>query len=71
MEINATHWTIIARNTAPGVWIFTGDWTNKTAIAASDANDIIMMHRRGDHGWQLVARWAGPAWKRLQDRRRA
>ena len=70
MKVNGTDWTVIARNTAPGVWIFTGDWTNKSALAASDADDIIMMHRRGEHGWQLVARLAGPAWKHFQKPRR-
>ena len=72
-EINAHCWTVLATRTgAHWQW---RDERNKSTEAqqalrhASDANEIIIMHRRLGKGWELVARLSGPAWRRLQTRR--
>lgn len=60
------HWTVIARSASPGNWHFTGGWSSEVALAAAGANEIVLMHRKFPDapGWQLVARLAGPAWRR-------
>jgi len=66
LPLSYREWTVIARSASPGHWQFTGGWSSEAARAASDANEIVAMHRRVDLGWQLVARLAGPAWRRFQ-----
>lgn len=71
-EITADKWTVIATSTNSR-WSYYGDYGSKDARAAlhaaSDANTVILMHRRASDGWELVARLAGPAWRRFQARR--
>lgn len=66
MSLTTLEWTIIARSSVPGHWHWTGGHTPDAARKDSDANKIIMMHRRTPHGWELVARLTGPAWRRWQ-----
>ncbi len=71
-EINADTWTVIATRT--GIyWTWCDDYhsvhAHQALRAASDANEIILMHRRIKDGWELVARLSGPAWRRFQARR--
>lgn len=71
-EITADAWTALATRT--GIyWTWRDDYHSAAAYkalhAASDANAIILMHRRIEGGWELVARLSGPAWRRFQARR--
>lgn len=71
-EINADRWAVIATN-ANSRWSYRDDYQSDDARAAlhaaSDANTVILMHRRVTDGWELVARLSGPAWRRFQARR--
>ena len=71
-EITADNWTVVATRT--GIyWTWRDDYhsvpAHQALRAASDANEIILMHRRIKDGWELVARLSGPAWRRFQARR--
>lgn len=72
-EITADAWTVIAKRTGSHwQWCDERDKTpeaQKSLHALSDANHIIIMHRRVGRGWELVAQLAGPAWRRFQARR--
>lgn len=71
-EITADGWTVIATSTNSR-WSYRAGYGSDDARAALHAaslrNEIVLMHRRIAGGWELVARLAGPAWRRFQARR--
>lgn len=71
-EITADKWTALAVRLGR-YWKWSDSYSSTEAQQAlrarCDANEIIVMHRRVSGGWELVARLAGPAWRRLQARR--
>jgi hypothetical protein len=69
-EINADAWTVVATRTGR-FWNYRNGHTGAALVAAADADTIVLMHRRAAEGWELVARLAGPAWRRFQARGRA
>ena len=72
-EITADKWTVIAKRTGSyWQWCDERDKTakaQKSLHALSDANHIIIMHRRVGRDWELVARLSGPVWRCFQARR--
>lgn len=71
MKLTATDWTVVARSSVPGHWHYAAHWSGDMLAKASDANQIIAMHRKTEHGWEIVARLAGPYWQSFQRRGRA
>ena len=58
-EITADKWTVIATRT--GIyWTWRDDYhsvhAHQALRAASDANEIIIMHRRVGRGWELFSK---------------
>lgn len=64
-------WNVIAYSCVPGEWAWEPRWSSAMAMRGSDDNTLVVMHRRAERGWELVARTAGPAWRRMQQRARA
>lgn len=72
MNLTYDTWTVMAER--PGT-VELGGWRwlnphidHATLIRMADANDAIVMRRRVGDRMEVVARLAGPAWKRLQAR---
>lgn len=59
-------WTVVARSTSPGHWHYTEGWSHDRIYAHTAENTVIVMHRKGIFGWELVAQPSGPAWRRWQ-----
>lgn len=68
--MNPDRWTVIATSRQPGEWAWEPRWSSTMAMRGSDDNTLVVMHRRGPAGWELVARTAGPVWRRMQQRAR-
>jgi len=62
-------WTVIARSEKPGRWQWSQGWAPGMAQSYAAEDRIVMMHRKAPTGWDLVARLAGPAWRKFQRRR--
>jgi hypothetical protein len=69
-EITADRWTVVATRTGR-FWSYRNGHTGAALVAAADADTIVLMHRRAAEGWELVARLAGPVWRRFQAQGRA
>jgi len=67
--ISGTHWTVIAHSPEPGRWVWAYGHTSVATMRASDDGTLIVMHRKRPDGWELVARAAGPGWRRWLARR--
>ena len=80
MSVTLDEWTVVARSTRPGLWIY-AEWLEqsapKPAIAIRrftlDAQNeaVVVMHRKIAGGWELVARLPPQSWrhvKRWRDR---
>jgi hypothetical protein len=72
VNLTSAKWTVIAES-RPGVygsrdWRYEAGVNGKDVRLASDAGTVIIMHRRAGEGdkWQLVARFACPAWGKIQ-----
>jgi hypothetical protein len=68
-EVCADRWTVLAHSPEPGRWEWAPRWNHAMAMRASDDGTLIVMHRKRPDGWELVARTAGPAWRKSVRRR--
>jgi hypothetical protein len=73
--LTADSWTVIAssgrRADARRSWRFKPGYNGEEMLAAAFAERVLLMHRRADNEWELVARIAPGCWrhvKRWRDR---
>lgn len=65
MNLTPDKWTIIATSDTPGRWKFQPGHTSTDAMDRAKCGEWIVMHRKADGGWQLLARLSSPAWRKL------
>lgn len=67
MILSADRWTVVARRVvrpSGDQWAWVEGALPAALCAASDADEVILMHRHHAGGVDLVARLAGPVWRR-------
>lgn len=69
MILPADTWTTVAHSPAPGVWHWLSDYDAKTLKRDVERGDLVVMHKRvADAEFQLLARPACQAWRRIRRR---
>lgn len=68
-SLSSDAWTVVAhRRHGAEWWDWSGGHAFKPTMEASGADTIVLMQRRTDTGFALVARLAGPRWRRFRQR---
>jgi len=68
-ELSHDRWTVVATSYtdigATRLWRFAYGHDERATYDAAFSERIILMHRRRDNGWELVARLPPPSWRHL------
>ena len=71
VELSDSEWTVVARRGVVGQYFPVHCWLYEPSVsaialrAASDDDRVILMHRHTGKNVEMVARLAGPKWRRM------
>jgi hypothetical protein len=68
MNLTTYKWTTVAqRPVTGGKWNWIEGYNSEETIKLAMAGEVIVMHRHRQECLELVARFPGPAWRRMQN----